>query len=188
VTTQQEDFVTYKREDYELLGDYSKQLPMLQQYGIKPIEMGLDCLKGYIAHYTVKDEVLYRTFLHVNARSNHYPTIAGVTPKPAKNGIGVVYTPLQELIPLSGKIVIGKDVVCRWYPDFRRPDDYRTVLRLTFDAGNLQMVEDVSVKASLIRAGLSKIWDEERQTLYYEADGAELERLELLSVELATGE
>jgi hypothetical protein len=43
MTSQAGDYVEYEGEQYELLGDSSKELPMLAQFGIKSAGFSTSC-------------------------------------------------------------------------------------------------------------------------------------------------
>jgi hypothetical protein len=155
VTVQAADYLIYKNEKYELLGDWSRQLPMLGKYGIEPVMMSTGCWRGYIAHYTVIDQQLFLTELAVNDTNDHFPEIGSV--KPERDVSTGIYKNLREPMPITGRLVIGKKFASSTCPSFRYVHDYAIVLKLGFQAGMLQSIEDISAQAEVLRIEIELI-------------------------------
>ena len=167
MTVQVEDWLVYNGEKYELLGDSSRQLPMIQQYGMNPIEMHTACHRGYFAEYAIVDAHLYLTHLVIRETTNHYPEIGGVKPTPYHSE-SREYANLSVPMLINGALVIGKDVPtgCFWRDMHRHPYDYLCVLRLTLHEGIAVSATDISQEAAVIRQEVSAILQErfERQS------------------------
>ncbi len=153
MTYQAEDRLVYLGDEYELLYDSSRKLPMIAQYGIEPVAMNTACWKGFIADYLIRHDVLYLTSLAVSDKNNHYPDIGNVKP------INHQYSGLLELMAIDGHIVIGKGDPPKWgMGDIRMAHDYQISLKLKLLHGIVQSVEDISAQVATIRAELYEIF------------------------------
>lgn len=158
MTKQFPDTILYSGEEYELLGDSSRSLPMLNQFGIEPTMMSTGCYRGYVAEYTISGENLYLSSLTVQDAKNNYPVISGVRPTVDRFG-QPIYVGLHELMSITGSITIGKGKPENWpYPDIRSVHDFNHVLKLTLRDGTLQSVTDISEVSAAIRSELREIY------------------------------
>jgi hypothetical protein len=165
MTKRTTDWVTYNDEQYVLLGDTTRQLPMLDRYGFKPVPIVDGDSKGYIAKYAVVDESFHLVWLLIYDADLQYPEIGGVKPKVPY--IVALYENLSVPMKIDGSVVIGKDGV-----DYGKglsveaymPDDFQRVLKLVLRNGEIQSVEDISQQAAAIRDEYAQI-EEERRNL-----------------------
>jgi hypothetical protein len=157
LTKQAADYLIYEGEQYELLGDSTRQLPMVKQYGMQPRDWSTGCYKGYIAEYAIVEQQLMLTSLMINAAADHYPKIGGIRPEIDKLGIPI-YSPIFEPMRITGVITIGKNTPENWFfADIRSVHDYVDVVKIVLKAGIVQSVEDISQLGTEIRKGMQKI-------------------------------
>jgi hypothetical protein len=158
LTKQAADRLLYKGEEYELLGDTSRQLPLLQTYGVEPGAYGTGCYKGYVANYALVENGLFLIRLMIADVNNHYPEIGGVEPK-FDQFFPATYDDLKVAMHVDSLITIGTDKPDNWlHADIRYPHDYACVLRLELRGGIAQQVEDISAQAASIRREMQVIF------------------------------
>jgi hypothetical protein len=164
LTKQAADYLIYKGEQYELLGDSTRQLPMVKQFGMQPRGWSTGCYNGYIAEYAIVEQHLILISLMINDAADHYPEIGSIRPV-TKGHYGVpVYEPLSEPMPISGAITVGKGKPENWYSaDIRSVHDYVDALKITLRNGIIQSVEDISEPATAIRRAMQKIIKEREE-------------------------
>ncbi len=157
MTRQAADTIIYAGESYELLGDSSRQLPMVKQYGMQPQSWSTANWKGYVAEYAIVDQQLILTSLMINDAADFYPEIGGIRPVTRGFYGAPVYEPLFELMSITGAITMGKGVPENWHSfDIRSVHDYVIALKITLNDGIVQSVEDVSEPAAAIRVKLQQ--------------------------------
>lgn len=159
MTAQVPDNLVYNGDEYELLGDYPRQLPMLDKFNMKPTMIHTGCHRGYVAGYLVENSQLYLTYLYVYVVSGEYSKISEISPSLDKYG-RATYENIRESLPITGKIVIGKELAPFGWPDFREVHNYKAMLRMSFDKGNLLTVEDISSQVAPICSLMQEILNE----------------------------
>jgi hypothetical protein len=170
MTRQEADFVIYEGEKYELLGDSSRQLPMVKQYGMQPQSWSTANWKGYVAEYVIVDQKLLLTSLMINDAANYYPEIGGIQPVIKGHYGAPVYEPLSELMSIKGAITIGRGEPENWHSfDIRSVHDYVIALKITLIDGFVQSIEDISEPGAAIRVKLQQIIKEREAYLEFPA-------------------
>lgn len=156
MTMQAADWIIYNGDEYELLGDSTRELPMLKRYDFEPGWWSTGCYRGYIARYEIIDNSLYLTSLIIEDRNKHYPEIGGVKPEIGREDVPE-YSGIHEPMLINGSILIGKDEAYSPLFDFRAPHNYSIVLRLKLRDGVIYSVIDLSEEIDILRSELNEL-------------------------------
>ena len=159
MTMQATDWVLYNGDEYELLGDSTRELPMLKRYGFEPSAWMTACWRGYIAKYEIVDNSLYLTHLIIQDRNKLYPEISGVEPEVGSEIIPE-YSGIRESIPITGSIVIGRDEAYTVLFDFRAVHNYSVVFKLQLRDGMIYSIVDLSEESAVLRSEINELKDE----------------------------
>lgn len=186
MTAQIPDNLVYNDDEYELMSDYPRQLPMLDKLNMKPTMISTGCHRGYVAGYLVENSQLHLTYLHIYIVNGEYPKISGVSPSLNEHGVAT-YDSIHESVPYTGKLVIGRELAPFGWPDFRTAHNYKAVLRMSFDKGNLLAVEDISSQVAPISSLMLEILNEMQLIQDYKHRKIEMDKLYRKSFNLTHG-
>lgn len=172
MTAQIGDIYKYKNERYTLVA-VSGVIPFLpEDYGIEPQAAITACWRGYWCEYAI-DDTLTLDELYLHNSEGHYPPINGVDVSEQEFEELTVYSKGSEKremfpkynghrryrniglpIPYTGKILVGKDFIHKYYihMGFQRYWAYKKLIEFEFDEGLLVEVRDCSELAEKKRA------------------------------------
>ena len=176
MTIQSADLIIYQEDTYDLLFDRPRfsiiaqdprRLPMLKRYGFRSLVWCTTATyRGYQATYTVINNTLCMTYLEVGDTSAIFPPIGGVLPR--IEGLCAVYENMEEKLPYSGIVAIGKDCQSKYGYHIL---NFRTVKRLEFRDGLLTNAIDISSEVALIREKIELIEsDNEPDSIYQDTN------------------
>lgn len=115
-----------------------------QSFGLSPTSMDTACWKGFVVSFRTVKNKLYLDRLEIYCSDNRYPPINNIESVPNKWGYRIyenIHLPLQY----SGTIIIGKDLIERFYGRaFIGPHAYKVTFELSFDNGELISKKETS--------------------------------------------
>lgn len=141
MTAQISDTFLFNGESYVLLGLTGSSLVSPEQFGMDPEMLHTACYRGFYASYTFSDNTLYLSELTLRERNGNYLPIGNVQPETTE--YDATYRNLQEPIPFTGNLQLGKDFIDELYihMGYQPATSYRTVINLTLEAGKIIAVE-----------------------------------------------
>lgn len=154
MTAQISDKFRYKDDIYSIVAMSSAISFSPTAYGIKPDFVCTACWRGYWCEYVITKESVILDNLYINSHDGKYPAINGVEAHDADLMGHHAYEGLNLKIPHSGKILIGKDFIQKYYihMGYQRAWSYQTLVELVFENGILTEENDYSELAAEIRS------------------------------------
>ena len=155
MAAQIQDRVTYKQDDYVIVGVKSTgtPLPTPNDFGMYPIMINTACYRGYYAGYKVKDNHLFLTDFCVRDQHNQYPFIQGFLGEWDDTNHVQRYRHLSLPMSFSGQLLLGRDFIGSMYVHmgYQKPMSYRHVIELWVENGKIIDQFDLSVKVATRR-------------------------------------
>lgn len=147
MSSQMTDPFKWNRKEYVFIGAsdvYSLFDP--EKYGLKPEAPHTACWKGFVIHFSVKNDQLYVDKLEVYCDNGIYPVINDVKPKDRTRFSGFyVYNGLKMPLKYTGSIIIGKHLKERFQNSaFTGPYSYDITYQLEFTEGILSDYKETS--------------------------------------------
>jgi hypothetical protein len=146
MTAQINDTCFHRKIKYSVAGISGSRLFEPASIGIKPVSMSSACWRGYVANYSIIDDNLNLTSLHIGfsqhdairARAGKGPLLFGVFPTPDQFS-GFVYEGIQAPVPFTGGLLIANDFFRELYVHmgFHPAWKYKDVREVIFDAGRV---------------------------------------------------
>jgi hypothetical protein len=164
MTAQIPDRLVLDERTYAVAGAEGEGLFDPAAFGLSPAGTCTACWRGYVCQYGIADERLILDRLEVSLKrleggdflSRRGPAINGVEPV-APEGEHAFFNNVYERLGLpldfTGELLIADDFIQELYVHmgFHPAWKYETVLELSFDAGRLLAVRDVSAAMARIR-------------------------------------
>ena len=161
MTAQASDRITYRDQEFSLVGWEGAGLFDPAQHGLKPFQVSTGNWVGYICTYAVADDTLRLERLEIGFGADDRaaslrgegPLLFGVRPRLTEQDSYAVYERLGQIMPFSGTLTLGADFVWSTYVHmgFHPPWKYRVVWDLTFEAGKLVAESDRSADMARMR-------------------------------------
>lgn len=164
MTAQAEDYVTFKRTRYQLLGIHAKDREADQilfdpaNFGLKPTMMSTGCYRGFYCTYRITGGRLYLENLTVRDAGKSYPPINDVGPDLEGDTKGDYhsgsYANIRLALPFTGRLRLASRDNDRYHRHmgFQETISYKKVIDLVFENGCLVDEEDLSGKLRLLRS------------------------------------
>ncbi len=151
MTGQVPDSCEYQRTSYEILGVTGEKLPTAASFHIIAEDLCTGYHRGYVMHYVIEGDRLLLMRAVVTTRKQP-PEINGVAPVPDRDipnlpmPIQYLYDHLNYPVPFTGTLLIVKDLIREYYMHmgFQPAWTYKTLLKLTLNAGVVTSASDVS--------------------------------------------
>ena len=147
MTAQASDRITYRDQEFSLVGWEGAGLFDPAQHGLKPFQVSTGNWVGYICTYAVAEDVLRLERLEIGFGADDRaaslrgegPLLFGVRPRLTEQDSYALYENLGQVMTFSGTLTLGADFVWDMYVHmgFHPPWKYRVVWDLTFEAGKL---------------------------------------------------
>jgi hypothetical protein len=157
MSAQLPDRLIFEGREYDVVSSSPTKLFDPVQWGLTPSAPHGACLRGTIATFDVKENLLYLSNLHYWTRTVLPSCLAAgkvSAADPAGECPGYFYSGMNALLPWSGQIVLGRSFL---WPlllprGFQPAWKYKEVIQLLFADGMLQAFGDVSKKMACLRA------------------------------------
>ena len=161
MTAQASDRITYRDQEFSLVGWEGAGLFDPAQHGLKPFQVSTGNWVGYLCTYAVADSVLRLERLEIGLGADDRaaslrgegPLLFGVRPRLTEQDSYALYENLGQVMAFSGTLTLGADFVWDMYVHmgFHPPWKYRVVWDLTFEAGKLLAETDRSADMARMR-------------------------------------
>jgi hypothetical protein len=161
MTAQASDRITYRDQEFSLVGWEGAGLFDPAQHGLKPFQVSTGNWVGYLCTYAVADSVLRLERLEIGFGADDRaaslrgegPLLFGVRPRLTEQDSYALYENLGQVMAFSGTLTLGADFVWSTYVHmgFHPPWKYRVVWDLTFEAGKLLAESDRSADMARMR-------------------------------------
>jgi hypothetical protein len=161
MTAQASDRITYRDQEFSLVGWEGAGLFDPAQHGLKPFQVSTGNWVGYLCTYAVADSVLRLERFEIGFGADDRaaslrgegPLLFGVRPRLTEQDSYAVYENLGQVMPFSGTLTLGADFDWSTYVHmgFHPPWKYRVVWDLTFEAGKLVAEADRSADMARMR-------------------------------------
>lgn len=144
MTSQRTDAFLYKGDRYSLIGITDGDLADPEQFGMQPEMISTACYRGFYCTYELTEEALVLREMTLREKDGNYLPIGGVEPE--KEEYQATYHNLNEVIPFTGKIRLGKDFIREFYVHmgYQKPSAFKTVLDITLGDGRVIEINDRS--------------------------------------------
>lgn len=152
MTAQIGDTFRYEEQEYSIVA-ISNSIPFHpKDYGMEPEAVCTACWDGYWCDYKISDNGIFLQNLYINSKDGNYPEINGVKGNNQYMGHHL-YKNINLPIPYSGKIVVGKDFINKYYVHmgYQRAWGYETLLEFVYEDGKLTDIMDYSSVAAELR-------------------------------------
>jgi hypothetical protein len=165
MTAQVGDGFVYKGMRFSIVARTEPLSNHPMNYGIMPKWACTACWAGYYCGYVITDDALILDKLCVNSSNGEYPEINGrlpdvnkVTGEPILSMGHHVYRDLGIKTDYTGKILLGKDFISKYYihMGYQRPWAYETLVEFEFKDGRPVNITDVSDIARELRRQLEE--------------------------------
>jgi hypothetical protein len=149
MTAQISDTVIFQRQNFAIAGINGSGLFDPNMHGIIPVTISTACWRGYYCSYEIADEKLYLRCLHIGLNTGEVkqdtgPKLFGKVSEYSKTEHCFVYDELNEQIPFTGGLLIGRDFIREMYVHmgYHPAYKFRVVYELIFDKG--KMIEEAN--------------------------------------------
>lgn len=163
MTAQISDQFLYNSKIYIISAIENEKFFDVKQYGFRPLPRSSACWRGYFNLYTIANEKLLLDSLNVSI-DEPFPLFCGIQGERGgfyKYDHIVNYKNVNMIIPYTGGIVIGQDIIREFYVNvgFQSPHCYEKVYELRFIEGNLIDAIDCSSEMGNIRKKIRKYYE-----------------------------
>lgn len=176
MTAQIGDLYKHKNEEYSIVALSAPLSFDPRNYGLEPQPRCTACYRGYWCDYDITDDGLFLENLYLFNGDGNYPDFLGKAISPeeyqecdsykGKKKIRKkiprfmghrVYENVQLLIPYTGKILLGKDFLSKYYihMGYQRPFAYKTLIEFIFEDGIPLDIIDHSKTAEKLRQSIN---------------------------------
>jgi len=164
MTAQAQDYVTFKRTRYQLLGIGTKDQESDQilfdpiEFGLKPTMMSTGCYRGFHCTYRITGGMIYLENLKVRDANKSYPSINNVSPvlegSIKGDGHSGSYSDIRLALPFTGRLRLAKGHNEAYHRNmgFQETVSFKKVIDLVFENGCVVSEEDVSENLRLLRS------------------------------------
>lgn len=145
MTAQISDTFIYQEQKYNLVALQGEGLIVPQDYNMQPEMLHTACYRGFYSTYEVTDDGLFLIEMVIGEVKDGYKSIQGIMPYADGNRY-TTYKGLRLLVPFTGIIRLGKDFINTHSVNmgYQKASAYATLLELTFDAGIIVLIKDLS--------------------------------------------
>lgn len=161
MTAQRGDIYKHQNQQHSIIRKCPGTKFNPTDYGIIPKSICTSCWDGYWCTYGLVNDRFCLKELYINSQNGRYPPINGVLPDSRRQWLGHAYIEydgyhrysLNMEIPYSGKILVGKRFLSKYYihMGIQQPWAWEKLTELIFSDGKLIEVNDQSIIAAKIR-------------------------------------
>lgn len=133
------------------------------EFGLFPQAICTACFRGHWCEYQIKDSMFVLNDFYMHNSLDNYPIFNGVSVSEYEKTGHKKYENVQLVIPYTGKMLVGKDVIYEFLTmaSRQRPWAYKKLIECTFENGRVVSLVNCSSLAKKIRSylrseGLSK--------------------------------
>lgn len=160
MTAQINDTCFHRKVDFSVAGISGSKLFEPADVGIQPVAMSTACWRGYVAHYSIIDDGIFLTSLHlglaqsdaIRARAGKGPELFGRLPTNDRFQ-GFLYEGFQSPVPFTGGLLLAAGFIDELYVHmgFHPAWKYTNVREVIFEAGRVIAEHDRSAEMAEVR-------------------------------------